>query len=467
MTHMVGTASQFEITRAERESLTTVSVMPQRATSHVWTQFNEPRSPFFTHVKPWLLQGAIMVCVTRGTIPFLQDPNADAYGSGGGVSGTVSFLMITTVWIIATLLTLGHRNSKSITFDRVLLLSLPLLAIASTVWSVAPRISVSMGFHLLLLTLLGIAIAYLYSLEDQMQLFMMTGLIAGIASLVVAVIRPDIGLDHFGHSGALQGIFTHKNTCGSFMLFLFTPALFLRRVGSHGSLKIFAYGIFCAAIVFLSQSRTSVLLLVFILLLTSLFGVLKHFRSRDALFLVVILAAMAIPVVLLIVANQDALVEALGKDSTFSGRTFVWQAVLLAIAKKPLLGYGYMAFFSSRSAGAGDLSTSVGFSVNHAHNGFLMVGLDMGLAGLAIVALTLVRAIYNMWRVWTRGLGRKAEWYALLIVLVILANLDERGLASANDLSWLLFVVACAGLCRLAREASSFTHLKTESANSS
>lgn len=334
---------------------------------------------------------------------------------------------------------------------------MPILAIASTYWSVAPRITAGVGLHLLLLTMLGISIAWSYSLEEQIQLFMITGTIAGLASLLAAAISPETAFDHFGHTGALQGIFTHKNTCGSFMLFLFTPALFLRRVGSHGYLKTVAYGLLCAAIVLLSQSRTSILLFALVLFLASLFGILKYFRRRDALFIAATLAVMAIPIWLIIAANQAVLAEALGKESTFSGRTLIWQAVLACIAKKPWLGYGYMAFFSSRTAGAGDLSTSIGFSVNHAHNGFLMVWLDLGLAGLAIIAFTLVRAVRNIWRAWTCGLGREAEWYALIIVLVLLANIDERGLASANDLSWLLFVVACAGLSRLAGEARSLT----------
>ena len=463
MTNTIAATPQFEVKGTERPSLAGVPGAAQHPGSPVGTRIDAPktlyatRTSFFAHVKPWLLQGALMVCVTRGTIPFLQDSSDDGYGSGGSVSGTIIFILITSVWIFATLLTMGRRKSQAAIIDRLLLLSLPIFAIASTAWSVAPRISAGMGFELLLLTLLGLAIAETYSLEDQMQLFMMTGLVAGGASLLAAVVSPATAFDHFGHTGALQGIFTHKNTCGSFMLFLFTPAVFLRRAGSHRLLKTFAYGLFCATIVVLSQSRTSMLLFAFIVVFTSVFGILKYFRRRDALFLAVTLAASVIPILSLISANQAALTEALGKDATFSGRTFIWQAILIYIAKKPLLGYGYMAFFSSRTAGAGDLSAFVGFSVNHAHNGFLMVWLDLGLAGLAIVIFTLIRAIANLRRIWTRGLGRMGEWYALIIVLVLLSNIDERGLASANDLSWLLFVVACAGLSRLARFAPALT----------
>jgi O-antigen ligase len=428
-----------------------MSFIAQPAGSYAGTQTYEPKAPFLAQVRPWLLQGALMVCVTRGTIPFLQNGGEDAYGSGGSVSGTQIFILTTSVWLFGMLLTLGRRKSRSAMTDRVLLLSLPILAIVSTGWSVAPRMSAGMGFQLLLLTLLGLAIAETYNLEEQMQLFMITGLVAGGASLLAAVFSPATAFDHFGHTGALQGIFTHKNTCGSFMLFLFTPAVFLRRAGSHNVLKTFAYGLFCAMIVVLSQSVTSMLLLVFIALFTSAFGILKYFRNRDALFIAVALAALSIPILLLISANQVELTEWLGKDATFSGRTFIWQSILLFIAKKPWLGYGYMAFFSSKNAGAGEFSTVVGFSVNHAHNGFLMVWLDLGLVGLAIVTMILIRALSNLRRIWTRGFARMGEWYALIIVLVLLSNIDERGLASANDLTWLLFVVACAGLSRLAR----------------
>jgi len=406
-------------------------------------------NPFTSLTTPWMLQGVLLICVMRGSPPFWGDASADFSSASGPISGTALFAVITGIWLATLLLLLpGARWSLSGLRDNLVPLSIPMLALLSTVWSSAPRISFGEGFELLLITIAGICIANKFRPEQQVKLFVITGVIAALSSLLIVAVAPQTGLDQYGHVGAVKGIFTHKNTCGAFMLILMTPAFFLPRTSTLKRLGAWAYGLLCALLVALSQSRTYWILLILLLIVAGGLPALRKFKSYDAVFIAVTSVIAAVPLGWLLYANFSALVEIIGKDPSISGRTMIWQAVLAAIAKRTLLGYGYMAFFSSAAAGRRDLALAVGFSVNHAHNGYLAVWLDLGLIGLACLIVCVLTAARDAIRSWRSD--TYTDWYICLILLVLVSNIDERGLMAVNDLSWLLFVVACAGLHRSA-----------------
>ena len=77
----------------------------------------------------------------------------------------------------------------------------------------------------------------------------------------------------------------------------------------------------------------------------------------------------------------------LGKDLTLTGRTGIWSAVLDSIAKRPLLGYGYQAFWLGLEGESYRIILAVSWVLAQAQNGFLDVMLEMGTVGLAIVLL--------------------------------------------------------------------------------
>ena len=89
----------------------------------------------------------------------------------------------------------------------------------------------------------------------------------------------------------------------------------------------------------------------------------------------------------LIVVWPDFLFTLLGKDVTLTGRTGIWSAVLDSIAKRPLLGYGYQAFWLGLEGESYRVILAVSWVLAQAQNGFLDVTLEMGIAGLTIVLL--------------------------------------------------------------------------------
>jgi O-antigen ligase len=81
---------------------------------------------------------------------------------------------------------------------------------------------------------------------------------------------------------------------------------------------------------------------------------------------------------------HDAVIAALGKDPTLTGRTEVWQFLLKADIN-PVLGCGFESFWLSDIAK--DLNSNYDFHsvvFNEAHNGYLETYLNLGLLGLAL-----------------------------------------------------------------------------------
>ncbi len=83
-------------------------------------------------------------------------------------------------------------------------------------------------------------------------------------------------------------------------------------------------------------------------------------------------------------ASAAWVVNALGRDLTFSGRTEIWSASLDFVDAEPWLGYGYAALFDGTSFETGELTREIGFSASSAHNGALDLALGVGLPGLML-----------------------------------------------------------------------------------
>ena len=414
----------------------------------------EAPPPYLSLMAPWLLQGVLLICATHGSPPFFGQAGTDFYTGGSSlISATALSLIRMAIWLGTLFIVMPIARSASVlSRDRILLLSLPVLAIVSTVWSTAPKNTAGGAFELLLLTITGIYIGTALRPGQQMQLIMLTGVLAALASLLIAVLFPAVGLDSSGHVGAIKGIFTHKNSCGFFMVLLSTPAFFIRRIMRISGLLVWSYGGLCVLLVVLSQSRTAWIDLFFVALAAMGLPLLRAFRPKDGVVLGGFAALAALCAGYVVYTSSDTILAILGKDATFSGRALVWQAVFAAITKRPLLGYGYMAFFSSLSAGAGSLLSTTHFVVNHPHNGYLAIWLNLGLVGLVLSTLVVLKAAANAVAGWRQN--PYTDWYICLIVLTLVENISEVSLVTADDLSWLLFVVASIGLHHAAHRAS-------------
>ena len=146
------------------------------------------------------------------------------------------------------------------------------------------------------------------------------------------------------------------------------------------------------------------------------------------------------------------MLELVGKDSTLTGRTDLWAAVIDAVEQHPWLGYGMGAFWR------GPLSEAIRAIPWHprsAHSGYLELALDLGLCGAVLV---LVPLLLNLRRAFQRGLFEASPlelWPPLYLTLVLALNIPRSGLLRPHDLNWALYVAAVVWIGSPSRAAAS------------
>lgn len=184
-------------------------------------------------------------------------------------------------------------------------------------------------------------------------------------------------------AGNLRGFFAHKNAAGAGMaiLILFGIYIFRTLSGGLGSLIVALASVF---LVF-TEAKSSMILLP----LALVFSVaLVRLRSPAAKLIVLI----GVPVVIGVLtigsvqfAAVDTLVSELMQDPTFTGRDVIWEFSLDQIAQRPIVGYGFQAFWgTSELVNSWSWLASWGHRASDAHNGFLNIAVMTGLVGLVL-----------------------------------------------------------------------------------
>jgi exopolysaccharide production protein ExoQ len=327
-----------------------------------------------------------------------------------------------------------------------LMLLIPIYATCSAFWSQDPGSSLRSGFSLLVTTLFAFYLAERFSERQRMELFTLAGSCVAIACVALALGWPEYGIDHQLHEGAWQGLFTQKNVCAEATLFLLTPALALPAAGRYGQILRAAYIVLCLLIIFMTQSRTGWAITVLYLGFFGSLRLLRRFGRKDLMSLAALLLGAAGALVVTAIAYPSLVLGLIGRGGSFSGRAQIWGAIVASILRRPWVGYGFDAFWSMLSGEASMVFAATGWVVSSAHNGFLNVALELGLAGLLLVSATLVQACRHANAAFRPGHSGYVDWCIGIIFLTVVYNLDERTLMATQYLPWILYIIACAGL---------------------
>ena len=140
----------------------------------------------------------------------------------------------------------------------------------------------------------------------------------------------------------------------------------------------------------------------------------------------------------------ETFVQIVGRDTTLTGRTDLWEDVLKEPIN-PVLGTGYQSFWLGPRAER--IWDKYYFHPNQAHNGYLETYLNGGLVGLCLLVGMIIsggRKLKN-----ALLLGRNDETLSFtFFVLVLFSNLTE---ATLNRLSlvWLILIISVVNCPRL------------------
>jgi exopolysaccharide production protein ExoQ len=327
-----------------------------------------------------------------------------------------------------------------------------MLATLSALWSVDPFLSLRSGLYLLVNTLLMYFLVQRFTLQGLMRLMMGLGVVVALLSIATAVVLPSFAWTSVGSHWGLQGAFIAKNMMGNVAVLLLTPALFVSDVRFWLRAAYVFVFLGLTALSFSVQAWGAAL---FCFGFAGTVILLRRLRSQDAVWLTyVTLLPAAITVVILIIYRVEIL-QFLGKDPTLSGRTVIWDAVLRSVLKRPILGWGYGAFWQGFTGESGKVLLLVHFAIAQSQNGPLEVLLGLGGVGLGLVLLTFLQGFRDVLRCFRRGLTDAGAWYLLIALLTVYYSIGEANFEQPNMLAWMMYIMACAGLVVEAQRAKS------------
>jgi|CXWL01.1.fsa_nt_gi O-antigen ligase len=139
-----------------------------------------------------------------------------------------------------------------------------------------------------------------------------------------------------------------------------------------------------------------------------------------------------------IILNPAAgLTEIVGRNSTLTGRTDLWNQ-LYQMSDNPWFGVGYETFW--KEPRLQEVWNRTNMHVNHAHNGYLDVFLNLGLIGVALLGVVMVWGYRNINHAlrWDSKAGRIKLAY---FVVTAVYSLTEHGFRERNPV-WFIFLLA-------------------------
>lgn len=307
--------------------------------------------------------------------------------------------------------------------------------VMTSLWIAMPILMFRMGVHLVVQTSLYI-IAWIM-----------------ILSVFVAIMFPHIGIHdgheliQSGHVGRWRGIFSHKNALGPWAaygsVFLFTHSWLC-----NGNKLFFWVARACALLCLAMAGSATGIVTAF-----SLAGLHMMFLSLRRLGL----ATTAVIMVILLLGaitfwysgNTELVFNALGRDSTLTGRAGIWQICWGFIWEHPWFGNGYQ--MNGGSAILDRTRVLYGQQLS-AESGYLSMLLDMGFVGTFFFIFPNVISLRNgfEWIPLTTPRDRACIEYLLAVMLVaFVQSIDESNIMICTGFDGILSFTAFFGLMAL------------------
>lgn len=333
------------------------------------------------------------------------------------------------------------------------------LATASLAWSIDPGLTTVRIVRLLILSaaILAIAVAGWHPRRFQELVRPVLTLLL-LGSLVFGLLRPELAIQReVGFADAWRGLATQKNGLGALASFGFILWFHAWLAKEVKPLSALIGGAAAASCLILSRSSTALMATVFVSLSLLLLLKVPASARRYVPYLVTALtiAILTYSIAMLkLVPGLEILLAPIpmitGKDLTFTGRTDIWAAVIDHIRIRPLLGSGYGAFWAGPVPSSESyymVKRLEGFYPGSAHNGYLDVLNDLGIAGLLCLGGYLIVYVRQSLRLFSFDRVQGGLFLGLFLQQT-LTNLSEAHWFNIMGFDFVLMSIAIASLAR-------------------
>ena len=384
----------------------------------------------------WWGAGLILFLQSGAVMPLL------VMGPDGGLGDAERAklrLVSLPVYMVAMLLLARHPQQLGIALRRnAPLLLLIGLAFLSVIWSISPSFTLVRAISLVLTLQTSLLIAIRFT--PHQFLLLVATVLGGcmVFSLLLMGVAPNLAF--MPMEGELRGVFLHKNVLGWAASLAALVAVVLVADTSIGLRKVGVPLLLASlACLVLSGSMTSLLAVIAAFVLTGYFKLLTRSHGIGRIVLFIAFPEIAIAFLILLGEFLVPFLEAMGKDATLTGRVPLWHLVDDQIARKPMLGYGYSAFWSPANGQAWLIWEKIGWQAPHAHNGYRDTLLSLGMTGMGLLAFVIARALRKGVALQLAEPQNGWLWLNVLIGMFLIMNLSESLFLSSTDLPWIIF----------------------------
>lgn len=356
-----------------------------------------------------------------------------------------AWLVVDAIVVVALV---RNRDFLALVGRHWLLMTWPALAVLSAVWSLAPFVSVYHGLQLAMTIAAGFMFAASLGPQRMVRTIFVALFLMALLSLALNILTPGTST---GWQGAWMGAFSHKNLLGSYMgLFAITSLILL--LSGWRPLLTAAGVVLGLALLGLSRSGTAAISMVFVLAVLMPIIMLRRRPYLASLAGGLILLGLAATIAAIAVLDLDPLsmaLDSVGKDTTLTGRSLLWNFGIEAFQANPWLGYGYKGYWESEATTRNLLRFVNGDDLWFFHNNFIEVAVAFGVMGPLLLVAGIVWTFARAFRAAIGVTNLLAVWPLALVLLIIVQCFAENPLFYNHSILQFLFAAAAAAAGQL------------------
>lgn len=328
------------------------------------------------------------------------------------------------------------------------LLLLPILCIISALWAQSSSEALRKGISLGLTGIVAVYAATRVSGRNILIAYFFVELIAAVSSAIVR----NVGQD------ALVGVYDSKNmlSINMFILYVTSLAVFLD-TDNRRWLRLVAFGAIPLSLVliFMSKSGTTTLLVVGASAVMLGYSLVWKPLSRvphgrmfvTALVVVAALLGAYIVIGIMQIDLKESILAALGKDSTLTARTMLWEIAERQMHEHPWTGLGPKGYWRPENGIANTITNSImgwerllGFSF---HNSYYENGVNYGYPGYFATMLLASWICLSTALNWLRDQSVVNSAFLVLAFMLIVRTFSEADLSGEfSGTAVLMFIAA-------------------------
>ncbi len=374
------------------------------------------------------------------SMPF-QPRNYDVQKIGS--SNLINQVVYTLLFLISTTSVLPKLNQLVELIKRERFLSLFLLwCTLSVIWSDYSFIAFKRLFQFYTIVIICVAVLLHHdSIAAIMKHFKLLLSVYLMLTLIAVLTIPGAS-DPTSYSW--RGLTPSKNLLGQSALI--SILIWFNSIKQSNTMLNKTISVFMLTISFVllfgSLSMTSILVFLIIIFLAILFKLERSLFYRLGIgnsYSIMLFIAVGFTLLVSYYAAPEVLAtlpESFGKDATFTGRTELWNDLLLEVRKRFIVGHGFNSFWGINNPNLYYIYQKYIWLPNQAHNGYLDILIDLGIIGLFLFIGLIINYFINF-----RRLNKPHFWIWFFIAGLVI-NLQETTLFSPKHPSGIMVILS-------------------------